>query len=265
MVNQPVALERAGEHIGVVRINNPPANALTLAMRLRLRDIWCEIRDDDTIDVAIVTGTGDKFFSAGLDMKELAAERADDTKPAHQRKAEMDLLDWGPGSASLWKPVIAAINGYCLAGGFNLAHMCDVRIARSDALFGIPEVRWAHPASFAWQLPRSLPLNIAMELVLWGDRQLDARRMYEVGFLNAVVAPENLMAVAVRWAQEVSAMSPAAVRLHKRMLYEATYADTQRMQAWAAELLGELHDNVDAQEGLAAFLERRPPTWSRGR
>jgi enoyl-CoA hydratase/carnithine racemase len=230
-----------------------------------MREIWCELRDDDNIAAVIVTSTGDAFFSAGLDMKELAADRAAGAKPAAQRHEEMDLLDWDPSSALLWKPIIAAINGYCVAGGFFLAQMCDVRIAADTARFGVSEVRWGHPASFAWRLSRTLPLNIAMELVLWGDRLLDAKRMYDVGFLNAVVPPQDLMDEALRWAEEVSAMSFAAVALHKRMLYESMFSDAAQMQLWAATLLRSLHDGEDAREGLAAFLEGRPPSWSNGK
>lgn len=175
-----------------------------------------------------------------------------------QRRRDIDQLVWDPISAGLYKPVVAAISGYCLAGGFLLALMCDVRIADERAEFGIPEVRWEHPAVFSWLLARHLHVNHVLELVLWAERRLSAQRMYEMGFVNAVVAPGEALAVAIDWAREVARLSPPVVAAHKRLIYEAAVlADAVAARVRAEQTAAPLHSRPEAADAVASFLDRR--------
>lgn len=244
-----LVVEEARPGVAVLRIDRPPANALTYDLRLRILDAWRKARDEETIRAVVVTGTGDEFFSAGLDLEEVASWRGD-RDLMHER---IDLLRWDPEEADLWKPIIGAINGYCLAGGWSLAEMCDVRLASEHASFGIPEARWGLPAVFAWSLARRLPLNVALEASLWADRRFSATRMFELGWLNAVVPAERLLDVALDWAEEVAALPPEAVAAHKRIV-RASVEDGLR--AAAERTVRPLYDAPDAGAGIAAFLER---------
>lgn len=254
-----ITTTRSADHVALVEIDHPPANSLTLEMRRRLADLWGELQRDDDVRAVVVTGAGDRFFSAGLDMDELAGWH--EHASAEQRHRWIDQLTWDPWSNGLTKPLLAAIDGYCLAGGFYLAQMCDVRIAGVDAVFGIPEARWNHPAVFAGDLAQQLPLNLALEMVLWAERTHSAERMYELGFLNEVVADEEPRQVALRWATEVAELPPRAVQIHKRLLYEAANTGGPDDRARRERLVRPLHAMRDAAEGIRAFRERRRPDF----
>ena len=239
----------------VLSLNRPPANALTLDLRLRIRDAWIAIRDMPEVRAVVVTATGRRFFCSGLDLHELANDLGNPSKDANRRHAEIDQLQWDPAAVGLWKPIVAAINGYCLAGGLNLASMCDVRIAATHARFGVPEIRWSQPAAFTWSLPKVLPANIAMEMVLWADRQFTAQRMLELGYLNAVVPRSKVLSTAISWAQQVSRLDEVAVQRHKQMLYQATFGDRAQKSEEAERLLRPLHDRADiARHKIGNFL-----------
>lgn len=256
-----VRVERPAAGVALVVVDHPPANSLTLATRRALATTWEALAGDPTVGAVVVTGAGDTAFSAGLDMRELAADFDEPAKPPGQRHDEIDRLVWDPVSAGLWKPVIAAVNGYCLAGGLYLALMCDVRIAAEHATFAIPEVRWSHPAVFAWELIRHLPLNVALELTLWAERGVNAGRLADLGFLNAVVPGSDLLDEAVGWAEEVARMPMTAVAAHKRLLYEAAFPARQQDRDRSEHLVRHLHATADAAEGVRAFLERRDPAY----
>ena len=150
---------------------------------------------------------------------------------------------------------------YCLAGGWRRAQYCDVRIAAEHALFGLPEVRWNLPASFMWQAARMMPYSMAMEMTLWGDRQYPAQRLYEIGFVNKVVAGDQLLDEAVRWAEQVCEMGPASVWAHKEVLYRATFGDQFRIIGLANKAFEKVQEMEDSAEGPRALAEKRKPQW----
>jgi enoyl-CoA hydratase/carnithine racemase len=242
--------------VALVEVDHPPANALTYDLRLRLFDVWQELRDDDSVGAVVVTGAGSRFFCAGLDLGEIADwfELEPDAHVIHER---IDRLRWDVFDADLWKPTIAAINGYCVAGGWYLAQMCDVRIAAQHAEFGIPEGRFGLPAVFAWSLPQSLPLNVALESVLWSERRFSAARLYELGWLNAVVNADELLPVALDWAGEVAALPQAAIRAHKQMIYAHARLQAEELRRQAEILARPLYEDRGPAERTTAFRNRR--------
>lgn len=235
--------------VAVVRIDHPPANALTYAMRLELIRTWERLRDDDGVRAIVLTGTGERFFSAGLDLEELRDDFRTRPDEMHDR---IDRLRWEPQEVGLWKPVIAAISGYCLAGGWGLAQLCDVRIAGQGARFGIPEARYGLPAIFASTLPRFVSASFALEAALWADRTFTAERLHQVGWLNAVVADKCVLETALDWGEEVAALSPEAVSVHKQLVYATLQAGREQAEA----IVRTLYDAGGFDETIDAFLSR---------
>lgn len=261
MTTEELVLENPRPGVVLLRIDRPPANALTYELRLRILDVWRQLRDDDAVRAIVVTGAGDRFFSAGLDLREVASWQHD-PETMHER---IDLLRWDPEAADLWKPIIGAINGYCLAGGWHLAEMCDVRIAADRASFGISEGRWGLPALFAWSLARRMPPNLALEALLFPDRKFSAERMFQLGWLNAVVPLEELLTVALDWATEVASLPADALAAHKKLLRSSTAAD-EALRAEAEATVRRLYDNATAGAGIAEFLSQHDtregvPKW----
>lgn len=251
-----VRIEAAGDGVALVTVDHPPANSLTLEMRHTLARVWASLQADTDVRAVVVTGAAGRFFCSGLDFDELYSWHQRGS--ADQRRRDIDQLVWDPLSAGLYKPVVAAINGYCLAGGFFLAQMCDVRIADVNAEFGIPEVNWNHPAVFAWLTARHLHVNHVLELVLWARRRLPAQRMYEMGFVNLVSPAGQALPVALDWAREVAALPAEAVAVHKRLIYESmTLRDAVATQGASEQLVAHLHDMPEGAELIAAFLARR--------
>lgn len=250
-----------------VRIDRPETrNALDLAMNRELAEVWRTLRDDPALRVGVVTGTGDKAFCAGADLKEIGAWYA--SMSASERLAHgRDNPGLGGITRNLdaRKPVIAAINGACLAGGLELALACDIRVAAEGATFGLPEVRWGlmPGAGGTQRLPRAIPMSIAMEMILTAQ-PIDARRALSAGLVSAVVTRDELEGSAMELASRIAANAPLAVQaarfatlrgrdlaLEDGLELEQLYADP-------------LRETEDVKEGLAAFAEKRPPRY-RGR
>jgi enoyl-CoA hydratase/carnithine racemase len=253
----------ADRHFAIVTINREErGNSISLDLALTLADTWRDLQGDDEVRAVVLTGTGTKFFCTGDDLKDRA--RLDNEYPGGANKYVEDRRFDGritPAANGLWKPVIGAINGYALAGGFYVAQTCDVRIAAEHAVFGLPEVRWNLPAPFAAQLQRMIPPAIAMEMALWGSRTFTAARMYEVGFVNKVVPAERLLDEAVAWAEEVAMMGPVAVQAHKELMYRYLYQDEASAERLGHALFEGVWDMEDTVEGPRAFVEGRAPEW----
>ena len=189
-------------------------NAIDPEVHRDLVSAWERIRDDEGIRVAVLTGAGDRAFSAGIDLRRMEELYA--AVPQERRRAEWNRR---PGIGGLTrnldvgKPVIAAIRGYCLGGGLELALACDIRICTPDATFALPELKWAIlPGQGGTQrLPRAVPPNIALEMILTGE-PISAARAFEVGLVNRVVAPERLVDEAITLAEKIASRSPRAVR-----------------------------------------------------
>jgi len=250
--------------IAIVTINRPEAmNALDLEMSRHLAEVWRDVRDDPQVWVAVVTGAGEKAFCAGADLKKLG-EYYTSLTPFQRRLRWEHEPGLGGITRNLWvpKPVIAAINGHCLAGGLELALSCDLRVAAEHATFGLTEVRWGiiPGAGGTQRLPRLIPVGIALELILTAQ-PINAQRAYEVGLVNRVVSLPDLMPAALGLAETICANAPLAVRTAKEAVWrglDLSLEDGLRLEA----LLGDpLRETQDVQEGLRAFREKRQPEF----
>ena len=244
-----VETERHG-HILVVRMNRPERlNALNLEMRTRLAEAWTEFRRDDQLDVAIFTGAG-RAFCAGEDMKEsLARGQPGGTRP----EVEDPFMN-----GALEKPVIAAINGYAMGGGFMLVERTDLRVAAKGAIFEVSEAKRWLLGGYNHGHVANLPYPIAMEMAL-GFR-FTAQRFYEVGFLNRIVDAAELMPTAIGMAEHLLTLPPASRVNTVHMMRQMRPAPGPDMQKLAAAL----HDHgakSDLMESRAAFAEKRKPNF----
>jgi enoyl-CoA hydratase/carnithine racemase len=244
-------------HVATITYNRPQAlNAINGEMRRDLNDAFGRFRDDEDAWVAIVTGAG-RAFCVGADLRD-GAGSAGDFPGTFWEKPTTNSFESG---WEIFKPVIAAVNGYCLGYGLTLVTWCDFVIASQDAEFGFPEVRIGVPTIVgAIRLPQRLLWHDAMDLLLTGER-IGADRAKEIGLVGSVVAPENLMTEARRLADRLLRGAPLAQRAIKEvavrsqqlpMLEAIRFGETMRKVATATE---------DAAEGGRAAAERRPPEW----
>jgi len=208
----PVLYAKRG-HTALVTLNRPEAlNALNGDVQAGLAAAWQRAEEDDDIRVVILTGNG-RAFSAGADLKTM--EGRPPQGPPHVDAA----LGPNPTVSQVTKPVIAAINGYCLAGALELALACDLRIASDRASFGAPEVKWNVLHSYgALRLPHAIPMAIAMEMMLTGDL-IDAQRALSVGLVSRLVAHDQLIPLCEEVADRIAANGQLAVRITKRLAY----------------------------------------------
>jgi E-phenylitaconyl-CoA hydratase len=244
--------------IATITINRPERmNAMDAEHYKGLSQAWMRVRDDADIRVAIITGAGDKSFSAGADIKSfLTAPPGLDEMWLTQRD---QLLNRG---LEVWKPVIAAVNGYCLAGGMTLLLGTDIRVAAEHATFNVAEVkRGLLPGNGGTQrILEQLPYAIGMELLLTGDA-LDAKTALHYGLINKVVPKEKLMETARDYAGRIAANAPLAVQAAKEMAVRGREMDRVtglRVEALTNRLL---QFTEDAKEGPAAFAAKRPPNF----
>ena len=250
-----VLIHEVRDGIAWLTLNRPDArNALNHALREALRDAFRRVAADDATRVAILRGAG-PVFCAGADLKEMAetslAVPPPDWIPHLQREAMLD------------KPVIAAVQGSALAGGFLLAQMADLCIAAEDAQFGITEARWGRGAPWAAPLPWLIPPRVALELLMTAQ-PIPATRAYALGLVNRLAPPDQLDAVAGEMAAAIAANAPLSVRAGKRMVYETAGLPLAAAFERADAIYAPAYLSEDAQEGPRAFRERRAPRW-RGR
>ncbi len=243
-----------------VTINRPKANAIDTATSRQLGEVFCNFRDDDALRVAIVTGSGDKFFSAGWDLKEAAAG-----------EAELDG-DYGPGGFAglcelhdLNKPVISAVNGYAVGGGFELALSGDLIVAVEHAQFFLPEIKVGVVADAAsFRLARWIPRAIAIEMLLTG-RRMSAQEALRWGLVNQVVSSDQLMDTARSLAATIADGAPLVVTAVKEILRKAEAASVaecyQMMHTGEFENYEKMKASTDAMEGPKAFAEKRDANW----
>jgi crotonobetainyl-CoA hydratase len=248
--------ERDG-HLFIVTINRPEVmNACHPPANRELAEVFDAFEADPELWVAIITGAGDRAFSAGNDLK-FQAQGGD---MSGQPDAGFGGLTarW-----SLTKPVIAAVNGVAMGGGFEIALACDIIIAAENATFALPEVRvgLAAMAGGLLRLPRTIGTKRAMGMILTG-RHVPASEGYELGFVTAVVPPREALAEARKWAQMILEVSPMSVRASKQVVYESfehggiRAATEARYSAVAA-----MRSSEDFIEGPKAFAEKRKPDW----
>lgn len=260
MSEENVLVKQSGPILEVV-INRPKANAIDTATSRRLGEVFCNFRDDEGLRVAIVSGSGDKFFSAGWDLKEAAAG-----------EAELDG-DYGPGGFAglcelhdLNKPVISAVNGYAVGGGFELALSGDLIVAAEHAQFFLPEIKVGVVADAAsFRLARWIPRAIAVEMLLTG-RRMSAQEALRWGLVNRVVPADQLMASAVELATTIADGAPLVVSAVKEILRkteDVSVAECYRMMhAGEFENYEKMKASADAMEGPKAFAEKRDANWT---
>jgi enoyl-CoA hydratase len=239
------------DHVAIITIDRPQAmNSLTADMLLGIEDAFQEFDDDSDLWVAIFTASGDKAFSSGLDLKEAA--------PMLTGGDQLGFEDWTKRQFSdVFKPIICAVNGFCIAGGMEMLLGTDLRIAAEHATFGLGEVKWGLVplGGTHIRLPRQIPWAIAMQLLLTG-KNIDAQRAYEVGLVNEVVPADQLMTTAMDWAQRLCRNGPLAMKTAKEIAVRSLELESGFVLEKA---LGQrVLSSDDAKEGPRAFAEKRP-------
>jgi enoyl-CoA hydratase/carnithine racemase len=250
-------------HLAVLTMNRPEAmNAMSAAMRKEMSDAYIDFRDDKDSWVLIITGAGEKAFSAGMDLKEMAARLAAGPQagPGGARQAMPQQPDLIAGTIDIWKPIIAAINGVAVGGGLELALACDIRILADTARVGLMEPkRGIVPGGKGTiRLPRLVPFGIAAEMLLSGDL-ISAQEAYRIGLANQVVPAADLMSAATKMAERFMDCAPLAVQNIKETLYKTM--GMQLKEALQASFGANVSASEDAREGTAAFAQKRKPVW----
>jgi enoyl-CoA hydratase len=243
--------------VGIVKMSRPTAmNALNTETLGELKEAFAHLNEDDGVKVIIVTGEG-KAFVAGADIGEMKDMSADEAKAFSQKGQKVfDLI------AEMDKPVIAAVNGFALGGGCELAMACDIRIASEKAKLGQPEVNLGVIPGFAGtqRLSRLVGTAKAKELIFTGD-MIDAQTALAIGLVNQVVAADQLMDVCMEMASKIASKGPTAVKLAKRVIDRGIEEELFNASERESDLFGKCFDSGEAKEGMTAFLEKRKPNW----
>ncbi len=243
------------EHIATITLNRPEVmNALHPPCHVELDSVFDDFAADGDTWVAILTGAGDKAFSAGNDLK-WTAEHGVPTLPKTGFAGLTRRFD-------LVKPLIAAVNGFALGGGFEIALACDLIIAAEHAKFGVPEPRVGLMAAAGGvhRLPRMIPQKLAMGMMLTG-RHISAAEAARIGLVNEVVPAKDLMATAERWAREISECSPLSVQASKQAALQSLHLSVEQALETHLEAEKKLWASEDAKEGPLAFAQKRKPVW----
>ncbi len=250
-----VLRERRG-HVEILTINRPEArNAINGAVSTGIAAALDELAEDPEAWVVILTGSGDKAFSAGMDLKAFAAGEGATVMGAPGGFGGIARRDFP-------KPLIAAVNGSALAGGLEIALSCDLVVAADHAVFGIPEASRGLIAGAGglFRLPRRVPLAVALELALTGD-PIDADRAFQLGLVNRVVPRHQLMDEALVLAERIAGNAPLAVRYSKAVMLQSLGAGDTEGWRLTDEAVGVVFSSSDAMEGPVAFAEKRRPNW----
>lgn len=247
--------------VAVIHLNRPNRmNTLGSTMKPDLARAFFELaRNDDSVRAVVITGTGDKAFCAGADIKERAESSVRSTDFYVAQKSTHDLFR---NIEEFEKPVIAAINGVALGGGLEIALCCDLRIAAAHARFGLPEVKLGViPAAGGTQrLPRLIGEARAKELIFTADL-IDAEEAHRIGLVNRVVAAEALIPAVLELAQRIAEQPPLAVRFAKRAINRGMQTDLDSGLEYERYAAAMIIDSEDRKEGMRAFVEKRKPVF----
>ena len=245
------------EDVAVITLCRPKANALNRQMLLEIGEAFTRAAQDDGVKGVIVTAEGEKFFAAGAEISGFlsldAMQARELSRVAQEAFGQIETLE---------KPVIAAINGYALGGGCELAMACDIRIASTKAVFGQPEVSLGIMPCFGGtqRLPRLVGMGIARELIYTG-RHVEAEEAMRIGLVNRVVAPEALMPAAKEMMAQILSKAPLAISACKTAICRGLEMDLSQGLELERDLNGLLFSTKDKTEGVQAFLEKRQPRF----
>jgi enoyl-CoA hydratase len=252
-MSDAVLFDAREDGIAVITLNRPEArNALGKDIRAGLFAAWDRFERDPALRVAILTGSGDKAFCAGGDLKEMTELRL--TVPPR------DMFPVPGDNIELTKPTIAAVNGVAFAGGWMIAQACDLCVASTRAQFAITEVKVGRSSPWAAPLIHMIPQRIMMEIVLTG-KPISAQRAYEIGLVNRLVEPDALMAAALALATEILDGAPLSVMAAREMVMLSTEMGRSAALRAARQGSERVYRSEDAQEGPKAFAEKRRPQW----
>ncbi|MGA0605254.1 enoyl-CoA hydratase-related protein [Phenylobacterium sp. VNQ135] len=253
---EPVLVTERLGHVVVLRLNRPEArNAMSPELSAALGRALLAAENDHEIRCVVLTGTGDRAFCAGMDLRAFAAGQTTPGPPDENRQAVARLVD-----GKLAKPVIGAANATAVAGGFEMLMGCDLVVASSAARFGLPEAkRGLFAARGGMFLSSRIPVAIVLELALTGD-PIDAQRAYELGLVNRVVPPAQVMPMALDLAEKIARNAPLAIAA-SRDLVKLAMTDTEAARTRQTEWRERVFNSVDAKEGAQAFVEKRDPVW----
>jgi enoyl-CoA hydratase len=248
-----LVVERRGPVL-LVRLDRPEVrNALSWTMIGGISQAVAAAEGDPEIRVLVLTGTGDRAFCSGIDLRTIAEGTS--AAPDGSRDGFMRML-----AGEVEVPVVGAANASAVAAGFELLLGCDVVVASSEASFGLPEVkRGLFAGSGVMHVAKRLPLGVALELTLTGD-SIDAARARDLGFVNAVVPPDQVLDTALEYADRIAANAPLSVAATKQLVRMAAYGAAgadERLQEWQQRVFS----SEDAREGATAFVEKRSPVW----
>ena len=244
--------------LAFVTLNRPEVlNRYNIQMRDEFYQVLTAIRDDPDVLVAILKGAGERAFSVGADLSEFGTAPS----PVIARRVRWERDVWGL-FLSLKQPWIAAIQGYCLGSGLEMACCCDIRIASTDAVFGLPEVALGMiPAAGGTQtLPRTIGRGKALELLLTSDR-IDANEAYRVGLVNLVVPRDQLYPTVEAMAKKIMSCGPIAVRYAKEAINRGLDLSLEKGLALESKLAALVSKTEDAAEGIKAVVDKRPPRF----
>ena len=253
---ETILYEKRG-NIVVITLNRPAAlNSINRQLRSELSDAITQFDEEDDSYVGIITGAG-RAFCAGRDLK----ERASDNASGVQARAKDSMYEDRPYMwPQTWKPLIAAVNGFALAGGWSIAQMCDLRLASDDAKLGITETKWSLLPPFGTILSKMIPLSAVLELCMTAQ-PVTAQRAYDMGFLNKVVPGDSLMEEAMSMAEQIAENAPLAVQYFKELAYRSLNMSTQDISSLTYHMYDQLLTTEDSKEGPLAFAEKRKPNW----
>ena len=252
-MSDAVLFDARDDGIAVITLNRPEArNALGKDIRAGLFAAWDRFERDPALRVAILTGSGDKAFCAGGDLKEMTELRL--------AVPPRDMFPVPGDNLELTKPTIAAVNGVAFAGGWMIAQACDLCVASTRAQFAITEVKVGRSSPWAAPLIHMIPQRIMMEIVLTG-KPITAQRAYEIGLVNRLAEPDGLMPAAMALATEILDGAPLSVQAAREMVMLSTEMGRSAALRVARKVSERAYLSTDAQEGPQAFAEKRRPLW----
>ncbi|MEV5835070.1 enoyl-CoA hydratase-related protein [Nocardia sp. NPDC052112] len=252
-MSDAVLFDARDDGIAVITLNRPEIrNCLAAEVRAGLAAAWDRFERDPALRIAILTGAGDQAFCAGGDLKEMVE--------TGMRVPPRDMFALPYDTIELSKPTIAAVNGIAYAGGWMIAQACDLCVASTTARFAITEVKVGRSAPWAAPLIHMIPQRVMMEILLTG-KPITARRAYDIGLVNRVAEPAELLTTAIELAREVLAGAPLSVRAARETVMLSTEMGRSAALRSARHAAEYCYYSEDAQEGPRAFAEKRSPRW----